>query len=85
MRRKKNVEDSVNDVAEDDFVDMDGEGVQVKEVGEGFNCIAEGGRDRARIQHRLFGGVGAGMEDMSGRGFRAVQRAANHLVEMVKF
>jgi len=35
-------------------VDMEGEGVQVEEVREGFNGVAEEGRDGDGVQHRTF-------------------------------
>lgn len=35
-------------------MDVEGEGVQVEEVREGFNGVAEEGRDGDGVQHRAF-------------------------------
>ena len=49
MGREEGVEEGVEKVAEDDFVNVERQRVQVEEDGQRVDCIAEGGRNGDRV------------------------------------
>lgn len=51
--RDEGIESSEKYVAEEDLVNMQREGMEVKEVGEGLNCVAQEGWNWNRVQHRI--------------------------------